>query len=50
MAFAAFIFGVLAIYYKEQRVKPYTDVVSEGQQLISNKDPIEPEEAISMVH
>ena len=43
MAFATFIFGVLALNYKEY--KPY-EIDSEDQQLIIGKNAPEPDEAI----
>jgi hypothetical protein len=46
MIFAAFIFGILAIYYKEHT--PNDKEESEDQQLILDKNASEPDEAIPL--
>ena len=46
MAFAAFIFGILAIHYKEHKANDQED--NEDQQLILDKNAPEPDDAIEL--
>jgi hypothetical protein len=46
MGFAAFIFGILAIYYKEHKSNERED--AEDQQLIIDKNAPEPDDAIQL--
>jgi hypothetical protein len=46
MAFAAFLFGILAIHYKEYKQNDEED--SEDQQLILDKNAPEPDDAIPL--